>query len=224
MRRIVGLWLCVLLAIALCSRAQAQGGGRALVELRDATGAVVGTLTLTQEDAGVRLTGNFSNLPVGDHGIHVHAVGSCAPDFAAAGPHFNPASKQHGTQNPNGPHAGDLPNLTVSADGTGTYDQVDAMISLAAGSSSVFDADGSAVVVHAAPDDYMTDPSGNSGARIACGAVVQTAGGIAPAPAPVPQELPNTGMDHGGSLALLLATALAGIVGLGVRRQAQRRR
>ncbi len=222
MRRSVGLWLCVMLAIALCGRAQAQGGGQAQAELRDASGTLVGTVTLTQEAGGVRLSGSFSSLPAGDHGIHVHAVGSCSPDFAAAGPHFNPAGKQHGTQNPTGAHAGDLPNLTIRADGTGTYDQVNAMLSLAAGPSSVFDADGSAVVVHADPDDYMTDPSGNSGARVACGVVVQSASGGVPAPAPVPQELPNTGMDHGGSLALLLATALAGMVGLGVRRQAQR--
>jgi Cu-Zn family superoxide dismutase len=112
---------------------------------------------------------NASGLPHGVHGVHVHAVGKCdPPDFASAGPHWNPTGKKHGMSNPAGPHAGDLPNVVVKANGV-----LGATLVLSAASmSSLIDADGAALVIHAVADDNMTDPSGNSGARIAC-AVLQ---------------------------------------------------
>ena len=107
-------------------------------------------------------------LTTGAHGIHLHAVGTCdAPGFASAGSHLNPHGKQHGSANPAGSHLGDLPNLIVGADGTGaiTAKLSDSPAGIA---SALFDADGTALVIHASSDDYMTDPSGNSGPRIAC--------------------------------------------------------
>jgi Cu-Zn family superoxide dismutase len=101
-------------------------------------------------------------------------VGKCdGPDFASAGGHFNPQSRQHGALNPQGPHAGDLPNITIGTDGKGRLESTTELISLLGGASVVFDADGSAIVIHAAPDDFRTDPTGNSGARIACGVIVR---------------------------------------------------
>jgi superoxide dismutase, Cu-Zn family len=110
------------------------------------------------------------NLPAGEHGAHLHAVASCdPPGFTAAGPHLNPHAKQHGTLNPQGSHLGDLPNLTVVAGGNGSLKATVAG-SLASLEAQLFDADGTAIVIHATADDYRTDPSGNSGGRIACGA------------------------------------------------------
>ena len=92
----------------------------------------------------------------------------------SAGGHFNPTNRQHGLRNPQGPHAGDLPNLTVDANGAGTFQATNALVTLGAGTSSLFDADGSALVIHADPDDEMTDPTGNSGGRIACGVITRS--------------------------------------------------
>jgi Cu-Zn family superoxide dismutase len=103
-------------------------------------------------------------------------VGKCEPPpFTSAGAHFNPGARQHGFLNPQGAHAGDLPNITIAADGTGRLETAADGLTLGMGATSLFDADGSAIVVHAAPDDFKTDPTGNSGARIACGIVVKTA-------------------------------------------------
>lgn len=140
--------------------------------LLNAQGAQVGTVTLEQHANNVEVDVRVSGLPAGEHGIHFHATGACtAPDFMSAGGHFNPAQRQHGFQNPQGPHAGDLQNLVVMADGNGALELVTDRISLNPGPTSVFDADGTAFVVHAAADDQRTDPSGNSGARVACGVV-----------------------------------------------------
>jgi Cu-Zn family superoxide dismutase len=135
------------------------------VPLVNALGAPIGTVRSWQTPAGLALRVEAGGLPAGVHGIHVHAVGRCdPPDFQTAGAHWNPASKKHGSRNPLGPHAGDLPNIDVGANGA-----LAATVTLAgANLASLADADGSALVIHAAPDDYMTDPSGNSGARIAC--------------------------------------------------------
>ena len=109
---------------------------------------------------------SLAKIDPGDHGVHVHTTGSCeAPTFESAGGHWNPESQTHGLEDPAGQHAGDMPNLTVAEDGTGTMDY-----QLVGGTfEGLLDADGSAFVVHADPDDQMTDPSGNSGDRIACG-------------------------------------------------------
>ena len=107
------------------------------------------------------------------HGLHIHTVGACTPDFAAVGGHFNPTTAQHGLDNPSGPHAGDLPNLEIDADGNGTYEATTTLVTLDQGDNSLFDSDGSALVIHADPDDLITDPAGNSGDRIACGIIEQ---------------------------------------------------
>jgi Cu-Zn family superoxide dismutase len=138
------------------------------VELRNASGQAVGTATFTTEGSGLRIAVQVRDLPAGQHGLHVHAIGRCdPPDFMSAGGHHNPTSRQHGLQNPSGPHAGDLPNLEVVAAGTGSLNTTNTLMTLA----SLFDADGSAIVVHAAADDNTTDPTGNSGGRIACGVI-----------------------------------------------------
>ena len=129
------------------------------------------------DDAGFQVlfvcTGNICRSPMAEAftrrelGHHPDAGLS----FASAGSHFNPTGRQHGALNAQGPHAGDLPNVTIAADGKGRLESTTELISLVGGPSSVFDADGSAIVVHAAPDDFKTDPTGNSGARIACGVI-----------------------------------------------------
>ena len=145
----------------------------ARAELRTARGDVVGAATFTQVGNAVRVVLEVQGLPPGVHGVHVHAVGACeGPAFTSAGGHFNPHGREHGALNhPRGPHAGDLPNLTVGADGKGRLESATELMTLGAGVSSIFDGDGSAIVVHAAPDDFRTDPTGNSGARIACGVI-----------------------------------------------------
>ena len=152
----------------------------ATADLRDAAGKTVGTARLTGESTGaVRLVVHVDGMTPGNHGIHFHSVGSCgAPGdsvaFAAAGGHHNPLQRKHGLENPDGPHAGDLPNLTVGANGTGDLDTRTALATLRDGPTTLLDADGSAVVIHAGADDQKTDPSGNSGARVACGVITKS--------------------------------------------------
>ena len=142
------------------------GGGTAVASLRTATNADAGRATATEVEGGLRVSLDASALPPGTHGAHIHMVGRCdAPDFTTAGGHWNPTSKQHGTMNPAGPHEGDLPNLIVGTDGRGTL----AITIPGATLAGLLDTDGSAMVVHASADDLRTDPSGNSGGRIACG-------------------------------------------------------
>ena len=119
----------------------------------------------------VTLNASFSGLTPGSHAVHLHTTGQCtAPDFTSAGGHLNPAGHEHGTQNPRGAHLGDLPNVTIGADGTGTMSAV-VRGTLAGVADDIFDADGTAIVVHAGADDYRTDPTGNAGGRVACGVV-----------------------------------------------------
>ncbi len=144
--------------------------GAAAAELRDLTGRSLGTATATQEGDRIRVRIVGTNLPPGVHGAHLHAIGDCAPpDFSSAGPHWNPTGRLHGTQNPQGPHLGDLPNLLIGTDGQGTLEYVVPAAQLERGDRALLDRDGASLVVHAAADDNRTDPSGNSGARIACG-------------------------------------------------------
>lgn len=139
-------------------------------DVRDAGGRSVARATASPGSSGLRVQVEARGLAPGTYAVHVHAVGRCdPPGFESAGPHWNPLNREHGTLNPAGPHMGDLPNLLVGEDGQGTFEMVVADARLSGGNWGMLDRDGAAVVVHARPDDYRTDPSGNSGARIACG-------------------------------------------------------
>ena len=145
---------------------------QATAELKNAKGEAVGVARLWEDEGGVRFYADVRNIPAGKHGLHLHAVGKCdPPEFTTAGGHFNPEGKKHGLANPDGPHAGDLPNLDVAANGTGQLHYHVRRVTLGAGPASLLDADGTAVVIHANPDDNTTDPTGNSGGRIACGII-----------------------------------------------------
>ena len=141
-------------------------GTRAVAMLRKADGTAAGSATAVLAGEQVMITLTVEGLPPGDHGVHVHMTGRCeAPKFETAGGHWNPANAKHGLESPEGQHAGDMPNLTVTQDGRGTLEY-----RLVGGTlDGLFDTDGSAFVVHASADDQRTDPSGDSGDRIACG-------------------------------------------------------
>ena len=146
----------------------------AKADLADSQGKKVGTAELTQTADGVKIALAVSGLAPGQHAFHIHAAGKCeGPDFKSAGAHFNPYNKKHGFKNPYGPHAGDMENIQVGSDGTGTAEIVNKQVTLADGPNSLFHEGGTAIVIHASPDDNMTDPAGNAGARIACGAITK---------------------------------------------------
>jgi superoxide dismutase, Cu-Zn family len=142
--------------------------------LRLANGLPGGTAQLFGSGSQVNISVALVGISQGSHGVHLHMTGSCdAPDFESAGAHVNPEGRQHGTQNPAGAHLGDLPNVSIGSSGAGSVSATlggsrDAVL------ARLFDADGTAVVVHASADDYRTDPSGNSGSRIACGVLTRT--------------------------------------------------
>jgi Cu-Zn family superoxide dismutase len=142
----------------------------------DPQGAPIGTAVLSDDPAGTRIALDLSKLPPGAHGFHIHAIGKCTPpDFTSAGGHFNPLIRKHGTKNPEGWHAGDLPNLTVGSDGTLKTEVLARDVTLGSSTSalSLFPPSGTALVLHASPDDERTDPAGNAGARIACGVITR---------------------------------------------------
>jgi Cu-Zn family superoxide dismutase len=143
-------------------------------KLMNAQGQQVGEVNLEQTPHGVIAHVHITNLPEGAHAFHIHAIGKCeAPDFKSAGGHFNPRGREHGFKNPKGPHAGDLPNIFVPASGKLNIDVFVRDIRLDGSRDGLFDADGSAIVVHSGPDDYKSNPAGDAGARIACGVVVE---------------------------------------------------
>ncbi|MET0301084.1 MAG: superoxide dismutase family protein, partial [Methyloceanibacter sp.] len=141
------------------------------VSLKDASGNEVGKAALTETPSGVLVRLDLTATPSGEHALHFHAVGKCEPpDFKSAGPHFNPGEHKHGLENPAGPHAGDMPNLHVPGDGKLSIEVLNPAVTLS-GKSALLDEDGTALVIHAAADDYRTDPAGNAGDRIACGII-----------------------------------------------------
>ena len=149
-----------------------MGPTSASADLRDGSGRVLARAHVEEAGDSLRVRVESAGLVRGAYGAHVHAVGRCeAPGFTSAGPHWNPTDQEHGKDNPQGMHKGDLPNLLVGTDGRGSFEYTIPNASLRGGANPLLDGDGAAVVIHQSADDYRTDPSGNSGARIACGVV-----------------------------------------------------
>ncbi len=213
-RRTVALALFgVLLLVLGTGPVLAQSEAAATAELRTGEGEVVGTAEFVETSEGVRINVEIAgNVPPGTHGLHVHEKADLSrSDFESAGDHFNPTGAEHGFDNPRGPHAGDLENITVAQDGTANYEYVNDRITLSAGPESILDSDGSALIVHEMTDDYRTndDPQtgpGMSGDRIAAGAIEAA------------EPMPGTGGVNVLPLAALLLLASAGILSFAMRR------
>jgi Cu-Zn family superoxide dismutase len=140
--------------------------------LHNSSGEGVGSVKFTEVPEGVKMALKVSKLSPGVHAFHIHGVGKCdPPDFKSAGGHFNPEGKKHGLKNTEGPHAGDMENITIGQDGTGAAEVVNSRVGLGEGKNSLFQPGGTAVVIHAKADDMMSDPAGNAGDRIACGVI-----------------------------------------------------
>ena len=174
MKNLINGFLIGVTMLGLAAFAAAQGK-EIKVKIFDAQGKSVGVAEIEEakNGSGVTIELDLKGLTPGMHGIHFHQVAKCeAPGFTSAGGHFNPMGKMHGMQNPQGPHAGDITNFEVNANGKAKVELKDERVSLGTGENSLFTHGGTALVVHEKADDYTTDPSGNSGARIACGVII----------------------------------------------------
>jgi Cu-Zn family superoxide dismutase len=163
------------LAIASAMTLGLSAQGMKHVDLKDAKGASVGMAMISAaKDGGISIDLDVKGLTPGDHAIHIHQVAKCeGPGFTTAGPHFNPAAKKHGLQSPEGPHAGDMMNFTVAANGTAKTTVTNKAVTMADGANSIYANGGTALMIHATADDMKTDPGGAAGDRIACGAIVK---------------------------------------------------
>lgn len=165
------------LSLVACTTVPSSSADTLLAQsvLTTPSGTAAGMAEIRQSGSDILMIAKVSGLTPGQHGIHLHQTGKCeGPGFTTAGGHLNPSAHQHGTMNPAGPHLGDLPNIAVGPDGTGSV-SVKIAGSASETIAAIKDSDGTAVVVHAGPDDYVTDPSGNSGGRVACGVLASPA-------------------------------------------------
>src|SRR5215213_6275727 len=203
--------------VAFVGIAGAQGTN-ATAQLEDSNGNPVGSAEFVEGPNGLTITVNLQPgqqaVTPGEHGIHIHRVGSITPDFEAAGEHFNPTNAQHGFNNPQGPHGGDLENIIVNEDGSTSYQTIAPLVTLSGGENALLDSDGSALVIHAQADDYETDPSGESGDRVAAGVIREVATGESTAaggttsgplpksggPMPLPALLPAAALVVGSGI------------------------
>ena len=169
MRVAMGLMAAMAAAVAGCAtmdEAPLDAVGEARLSFAD--GRPAGTASLLSDARGLRVVVSATGMTPGPHGFHLHTTGKCeAPSFTSAGGHLNPDNRKHGALAPGGAHLGDLPNLPIGADGTGRA--TEAAPGGVSALGAIFDGDGTAVIVHANPDDYRTDPTGNAGGRVACG-------------------------------------------------------
>ena len=173
---IIVIVTAVAMTTALACQPQAHQpqdvGAKAVAALIGTEGSAMGTVTLTQTPHGVLVAADVTGLEPGGHGFHIHAIGTCTPDFSAAGDHFNPYNIGHGLNHPDGVHPGDMPNIYAGADGNVRADYFTDTITLDADvGHTLFDADGSAIIIHEKPDSYGADPG--AGARIACGVITR---------------------------------------------------
>ena len=163
---------CLLVAAVLVAAALPAAAQSAKATIVNQSGQKIGEAKFHQTKNGVEVSISVSQVPPGIHGVHIHEVGACTiPDFKTAGGHFNPDSKKHGSKNPDGPHNGDLGNITANSEGKAKGNWTDSHVTLGDGPNSLFHQGGTSIVVHMQADDEMTDPSGNSGSRFACGTI-----------------------------------------------------
>ena len=167
---LVALLLAAMLGCQAADSEPAAVGTTATATMRGPGGADMGTVTLTQGPQGALVMADLSGLEPGAHGFHIHEVGTCSPDFSAAGDHFTLEGVEHGYMNPGGQHLGDMPNIYAAGDGTARADVFNTAITLAEGAdNSIFDSDGSAIIVHEKGDTYGADAG--AGGRVACGVI-----------------------------------------------------